>query len=90
MSGYSGTAGDDMAWLNGMEFSTKDRDNDIWPDSCAQHFKGAGWYLGCGHPNLNGRYYWQALTYISDSIIWYHWKGYESLRKTEMKIRPNQ
>ena len=50
IGGYSGTAGDSMTAsgdgnLNGMKFSTRDRDNDKWwSNNCAQSFKGAWWF----------------------------------------------
>ena len=49
IGGYSGTAGDSMVvsgWgmLNGMKFTTKDRDNDESTSSCAQQYKGAWWF----------------------------------------------
>ena len=42
VSGFSGNAGDSFGDLNGYQFSTRDRDNDIWGSNCAQSFKG-GW-----------------------------------------------
>ena len=49
IGGYSGTAGDSMVvsgWgmLNGMKFTTKDRDNDESTSSCAQQYRGAWWF----------------------------------------------
>ena len=42
--------------LNGMQFSTKDRDNDQSSGSCASHRQGAWWYKGCTVSNLNDLY----------------------------------
>ena len=70
VSGYSGDAGDSIqcnadvsAYQNGMKFSTRDVDNDLWPGSCAIHYDGAGnWYNACNNflltssANFNGWY----------------------------------
>ena len=46
-----------MAYSNGRMFSTKDRDNDVWGNNCAEHAEfGAGggfWYKTCSHAFLN-------------------------------------
>ena len=49
IGGYSGTAGDSITGskyhnLNGMKFSTPDRDNDKNSINCAQYFKGGWWF----------------------------------------------
>ena len=83
---YSGTAGDSLAWHNNMAFSIKDRDNDIWHSDCANVYKGAWWYNSCHHSNLNGLYL--GSTGNSDTgNVWSHWKSYQSLKRTEMKMR---
>ncbi|XP_062595242.1 fibrinogen-like protein A, partial [Saccostrea cucullata] len=63
ISGYSGTAGDMMITtdsdvnLNGMKFSTIDRDNDHYSSgSCAAYYKGAWWFKYCTLSNLNALY----------------------------------
>ena len=91
VSGYSGTAGDSLEYHNGQEFSTKDMDNDDRSsNSCAQDWKGSWWYKSCDQSNLNGIYYESAKS-DKTGINWYHWKNKdESLKKTEMKIRPKQ
>ena len=43
IAGYSGDAGDALSSANGAKFSTKDKDNDMWINSCAQQFLGAWW-----------------------------------------------
>nr|XP_034320663.1 ryncolin-4-like [Crassostrea gigas] len=40
--------------LNGMSFSTMDRDNDQCFDSCAVSFNGGWWFNCCHHAFLNG------------------------------------
>ncbi|XP_063404621.1 microfibril-associated glycoprotein 4-like [Mytilus trossulus] len=89
VSGYSGDAGDSMTFQNGQKFSTKDRDNDIWGNDCAEESKGAWWYSTCHYSNLNGLY---LEGYMNDSyadgVIWQTWKGFRySLKETIMMIR---
>ena len=84
ISGYKGIIQTDPFSshpLNGMPFTTKDKDNDKWgSNNCA--IKDAGgnaggwWYNACSHIFLNHRY-------KSISI-----SGWKSPRFTEMKIRP--
>jgi hypothetical protein len=89
VSGYNGDAGYSLRTINGMAFSTKDRDNDQYSDSCSRGRNGAWWYSKCGASNLNGYYYNGTYSPGDESgIIWFHWKGwYYSLKTVEMKIR---
>ncbi|XP_019643162.1 PREDICTED: ryncolin-1-like [Branchiostoma belcheri] len=83
---YSGTAGDAMAWHNGMRFSTRDSDSDTSALNCAVTYTGAWWYNGCHHANLNGMY---GNNDFGKGVNWIQFKGeYESLAFSEMKIRP--
>ncbi|XP_061169002.1 angiopoietin-related protein 7-like [Saccostrea echinata] len=92
VSGYTGNAGDSLAYSQGARFSTFDRDQDYHSVNCAEINKGAWWYKGCSDSLLNSIYYrnptghdpWQG-------IIWYHWKGEKySLKSTTMMIRKHQ
>jgi len=89
---YSGTAGDALLRHDGMQFSTKDRDNDRWSgNSCAENFHGAWWYNSCFDSNLNGKYLIGPRKLSTSGIAWYHFKGnYDSLRKAEIKVRPTK
>ena len=70
-------------------FSTKDRDNDAWDQSCAQIYKGAWWYNSCHDSNLNGVYLGGPHTSPADGVNWELWHGnYYSLKKVTMKLRP--
>lgn len=83
-----GTAGDSLALHRGQGFTTKDRDNDKRSSkNCALQYKGAWWYNNCHSSNLNGLYLNGKAT--TQGMTWYHWKkAYYSVKKSEMKIRP--
>ena len=79
---YDGRAGDSFSDTNGMQFSTKDRDNDISSSNCAVDSHGAWWYNSCYDSNLNGKY--------GQGIHWRTISGYRSsLSWAEMKVRPS-
>ena len=80
VGGYSGEAGDSLAYHNGRKFSTKDRDNDISSGNCAV-FSGAWWYGGCHISNLNGLY---LNKYNARGVIWHSLRDYHSLKFTEI------
>ncbi|XP_004372183.1 tenascin [Trichechus manatus latirostris] len=87
VEGYSGTAGDSMAYHNGRSFSTFDKDTDSAITNCALSYKGAFWYKNCHRVNLMGRY---GDDNHSQGVNWFHWKGHEhSIQFAEMKLRPS-
>jgi ficolin len=70
------------------KFSTIDRDNDAWTNSCAVRFSGAWWYTACHNSNLNGLYLKGKHESFGDGVSWFHFRGYQySLKDTELKIR---
>ena len=91
VSGYSGDAGDSLSYHNGMNFTTKDQDNDgssITVTNCATHYKGAWWYSNCHYSNLNGLYLSGSHTSYADGVNWRTFKHYfYSLKVSEMKLR---
>ena len=89
VAGFSGNAGDSMAYHNGRKFSTKDRDNDDINGSCAGYFQGAWWHKACYHSHLNARHPNAAETYDEKEYIsWLtlNWK-YGGWTMSEMKLR---
>ncbi|XP_056020472.1 ryncolin-1-like, partial [Ostrea edulis] len=87
ISGYSGNAGDMMIKahnLNGMYFSTKDRDNDLAGGNCPVYHAGVWWYNHCTWSNLNGVYQ-SSKNGNRKTLFW--GKGHESMKSTKMMIR---
>ncbi|XP_034539633.1 fibrinogen-like protein 1 [Notolabrus celidotus] len=100
---YSGQAGDALTggggmvehWstcLSGMQFSTRDQDNDRYlQGSCAQENKAGWWFNRCHAANLNGKYYRKGKYkgQNDNGVVWGTWRGlWYSLRHTTMKVRP--
>ena len=90
ISSYSGTAGDSLSYHNGMQFSTRDRDNDKNGGiNCASVYHGGWWHSSCHYSNLNGKYLNGLHNTPWHGVIWHHFNGHSnSLKKTEMKVRP--
>ena len=79
-----------MAYHNGKQFSTWDKDNDSHEKNCAIMFKGAWWYYKGHHANLNGLYLNGTNSEYAVGMVWYKWKRhYYSFMKTKMMIRRN-
>lgn len=86
VTGYSGTAGDSLAYHNSMKFTTHDQDNDNHRTlHCANFRHGAWWYNACSYSNLNGLY----LSGQSSlhGLEWRTWRNHVSIPFTEMKIK---
>ena len=82
--------GDALSPHNHQQFTTKDRDNDKWPENCAERFHGAFWYNSCHNANLNGKYM-MSETINKTGVVWHSWKdSHYSLKRVEMKIKPNK
>ena len=74
--------------FSGMQFSTKDNDNDHSSSICSQRYKGAWWYNACHRSNLNGLYLNGSHSSYADGVEWYTFRGHHySLKRTEMKVK---
>ena len=90
----TGAAGDSMIRnhnLNGMQFSTYDRDNDKTSSNCAVSYRGGWWYKNCAYANLNGKYLHDQSS--NAGVVWYHFNAtassWRTLRYSDMKLRRN-
>ncbi|CAH1773516.1 unnamed protein product [Owenia fusiformis] len=92
-SGYHGNAGDALSYHNEMEFSTRDRRNDLNDGLCVEWGHGAWWYNNCYNSNLNGRYYYggpySTNSFWGDGVVWRNIRdtNFYSLKKVVMKIK---
>ncbi|XP_062574112.1 ryncolin-2-like [Saccostrea cucullata] len=88
ISGYTGNAGDMMIRaynLNGMYFTTIDRDNDQNGRNCAvNHHTGGWWYGNCAHSDLNGVY--ATSNKRNDKFLFWGTND-ENMKTTKMMIR---
>ena len=93
VDGYHGcNSRDPMAYSNGMQFSTRNVDNDLSLSNCAVMFEGAWWFNSCHECHLNGLYYRDPHQIVVDGspgrgIIWVPcYSDLYSLKKSVMKI----
>ncbi|XP_053328312.1 ficolin-2-like [Spea bombifrons] len=81
-----GNAGDALIYHNNMNFSTKDRDNDLNGGPCAITTKAGWWFNSCFYSNLNGLYHLN--NGIQYGVNWRTAKNnFYSYKHSEMKIR---
>ena len=82
VSGYKGIASINPL-LNGMPFTTKDKDNDKWSKNCAVDTAGSNaggwWYHSCSNIFINNKY---------KSSIGIYLDAWKALSFTEIKIKP--
>ncbi|XP_014373271.1 ficolin-3 isoform X2 [Alligator sinensis] len=85
----NGDMGDSLSGHNKLPFSTMDKDNDNYENSCSIVYKGAWWYGKCHSSNLNGLYLKGQHSTFANGINWSAGKGYHySYKYVDMKIRP--
>ncbi|XP_076107162.1 uncharacterized protein LOC143075583 [Mytilus galloprovincialis] len=85
VSGYSGNAGDSLAYHNNIRFSTKDNDNDtIGRQNCAAAYTGGWWFGSCIISHLNGLFKGKG----AQGISWYRWRNlHDTIQTSKMMIR---
>ena len=86
VGGFQGTTTDPMANHNGMNFTTKDSDNDPWSSNCAvdnlsKTPTGGWWYKYCAHVQLNTLYKHKYAIVLNNE--------WHTLPFIEIKIRPH-
>ena len=80
VGGYSGNAGFDAFGLhNGQQFSTFDRDNDLWSYNCAL-IGGGFWWRDCGLCRVNG-------ARSHGYFLWWRLPGGSYLQSTRMWLQ---
>jgi len=78
--------------INGMKFSTKDRDQDVWKGHCAKAWTGGWWYKHCADAHPTGL---SSATKIIDGKYVYYWhggergSGFDSWSEAEYLLVPN-
>ncbi|XP_070188601.1 microfibril-associated glycoprotein 4-like [Littorina saxatilis] len=84
-----GNAGDSILHTHGgMQFTTRDRDNDRQSGyNCAEFYHGAWWYRSCFTSKLNGLYMTGSSDPQTQGIQWERFARTSSLKFAEMKIR---
>ncbi|KAK3777353.1 hypothetical protein RRG08_012018 [Elysia crispata] len=88
LGSYSGTIGEKsdygLSYSNNQQFSTFDRDNDVYSGvNCAVSYHGAWWYKSCHNSNLNGIW----LEKAGKGVCWHNGSTYMYPEFTELKIR---
>ncbi|XP_069114225.1 uncharacterized protein [Argopecten irradians] len=89
VSGYSGTAGNSLSWVSGMQFSTKDNDNDLRddPTSCSEQYSAGFWFRDCFKTNINGRYVVDDGRSNKYALLWLAFSGtFQPLKKSRMML----
>jgi hypothetical protein len=73
--------------LDGMYFTTKDKDNDRNGGNCATYHTGGWWYNVCTHSDLNGLYQTSNKS-NRKGLFW--GQNNENMKSTKMMIRSTE
>lgn len=90
VAGYKGTAGNSLHFSKGMEFSTRDNDNDRDSGNCAAKLKSGGWFKSgvCTRFNIFGTYHSTPVSRPNKGMFWATFRDTRySLATMEMKVR---
>ena len=88
IGGQSGNVADNLAINNGMQFSTKERDNDKWGKNCAKTFTGGWWYKRCHWAHPTGTWGTKAM---GKGIVWKTLTTHgNSVKTITMKVTPDK
>ena len=83
VEGLNGTS---WTHMNGMSFTTKDKDHDMnAKGNCANSREGGGWFTKCTWLNMNGRY-----GAGGNADVYMHWidfKKHVSLKSISLSIK---
>ena len=77
--------------MNGMQFTTSDKDNDLHPHiNCASELRHPSWWFNWDTDcNLNGKYH-ASDGFWNDGMYWNSWySSKNSLKSVSMKIKPD-
>ena len=76
--------------LDGMQFSTYDRDNDEFVNNCGDIYDAGWWFHSCFYAALNGVYRHNTVPSTWKGIIWNTFTTHaNSLKYADMKINCN-
>ena len=79
---------DDWLYVDGRQFSTRDKDNDSRDDSNCSILKGGGggWFKSCFKINFNGKYPKQG-EFGPDFLVWKPWKSQMGLKSLSLAVK---
>lgn len=73
--------------MNGMRFTTWDKDNDLLYVNCAAKYGGEWWFNSCSEVLPNGLYFGENGSGDCKGICWLSFANGERLKETRIMIR---